>query len=134
MSDARKPLVRVSGRDPKQCRWEAYRGSGPGGQHRNKSSTAVRVTHLASGVTAQASEHKSRERNKREAWKRLGADPKFRRWLRTESARASGALARAEREVAAAMRPHNLTVERRDDGGRWTEWSRSDPDWVEGVE
>ena len=119
MADREKPLVRVDGRDPKQCVWKAMRGSGPGGQHRNKTSNAARVTHLPSGASAQASEHKSLERNKREAWKRLGANKKFRAWLKRESAKALGITARIEREVKEAMRPHNLKIECRGEDGRW---------------
>jgi peptide chain release factor 1 len=50
-------------------RYETYRGSGPGGQHRNTSDTAVRVTHLPTGVQA-CSEIKSQAQNKKLA---LGA-------------------------------------------------------------
>jgi len=49
--------------------YETYRGSGPGGQHRNTSDTAVRVTHLPTGIQA-CSEIKSQVQNKKLA---LGA-------------------------------------------------------------
>lgn len=130
----REPLVRVSGRDPKQCRWTYYRASGAGGQHRNKKDTAARVQHLPSGAVAQAGEHKSREQNKKAAWRRLSENPKFRAWLHLESARVSGQLAEVERWVEDQMRPHNLKVERRDDEGLWTEWGPADPDWPEGTD
>jgi protein subunit release factor B len=130
MAEKKDLLVRVDGRDTKQCKWTYYRASGPGGQHRNKTESGVRVKHLASGATAQSSEHKSREQNKRAAWKRLFEDKTFRTWLRLESNRASGELARVEREVANAMRPANLKVERRIDE-KWEEWTRDDEDWGE---
>ncbi|MHB1773403.1 MAG: peptide chain release factor-like protein [Acidimicrobiales bacterium] len=41
----------------------AYRGSGPGGQHRNKSHTAVRVTHRPSGLVASAEDSRSQWQN-----------------------------------------------------------------------
>lgn len=116
-------LVRVNGCDPKQCRWEFYRGRGPGGQSRNKTSNAARVKHLPSGTMAQASEHKSLHRNRQAAWRRLAATPKFRAWLRVESARASGELAAIEKRVAASMHPRNLRIERKNDEGLWEEWT-----------
>ncbi len=54
-----------------QCRWEAFRGSGPGGQHRNKTSSAVRVTHVPTGISATASESRSQAENRRKALGRL---------------------------------------------------------------
>lgn len=51
--------------------WQYFRASGPGGQHRNKVATGVRLTHLPSGVTVTATERRSREQNKAVALKRL---------------------------------------------------------------
>jgi protein subunit release factor B len=54
-----------------EIRVETYKASGPGGQHRNKTETAVRVRHLPSGITAIAAEHRSQARNKELALRRL---------------------------------------------------------------
>ena len=60
-------LTEPAGRDleinPRDLKFKTYIASGPGGQHRNKSDTAVRVTHLPTGIQA-CSEHKSQYRNK----------------------------------------------------------------------
>lgn len=53
------------------CRMKQLRRSGPGGQHRNKVSTAVQWTHLPSGTVAEASESRDQSRNRAEAWRRL---------------------------------------------------------------
>jgi hypothetical protein len=55
----------------KQCRVDQYRGPGPGGQKRNKTSNAVRLMHLPSGIHATATEFRSLAVNKTHAMRRL---------------------------------------------------------------
>ena len=50
---------------------EFYRASGPGGQHRNTTDTAVRIRHLPTGTVAQASESRSQFQNREAAMNRL---------------------------------------------------------------
>ncbi len=54
-----------------QCRVEAVRGTGPGGQKRNKTSTAVRVTHEATGISAGDDTSRSQHQNLRHALGKL---------------------------------------------------------------
>lgn len=54
-----------------ECDVEFTRASGPGGQHRNRSETAVRLRHRPTGLVAQASERRSQYQNLRAALERL---------------------------------------------------------------
>ncbi len=53
------------------CDTTRQRRSGPGGQHRNKVETAIRLTHLPTGLSAQASERRSQAENLKQALFRL---------------------------------------------------------------
>lgn len=55
----------------RHCRQECYRASGPGGQHRNTTDSAVRLTVLDGSVTASSADHRSQHRNRAEALRRL---------------------------------------------------------------
>jgi hypothetical protein len=55
----------------RECRVETYRASGPGGQKRNKTSSAVRITHVPTGVVATAADSRSQHDNRRRGMERL---------------------------------------------------------------
>src|SRR5216110_2426333 len=54
-----------------QCEVDTYRASGPGGQKRNKTSSAVRLRHPPTGLIVIAEESRSQHDNKAKALKRL---------------------------------------------------------------
>ncbi len=53
------------------CRVDTFRAGGPGGQHTNKTESAVRLTHVASGTVVQSQNERDRLRNQVDALHRL---------------------------------------------------------------
>ncbi|HEX8707201.1 MAG TPA: peptide chain release factor-like protein [Pyrinomonadaceae bacterium] len=54
-----------------ECEVETFRSSGPGGQHVNKTESAVRLRHLPSGVVVTSQQERSQHRNKAIALEKL---------------------------------------------------------------
>lgn len=109
----RKLIVSITRKD---CTRQTFRGSGPGGQHRNKRDTGVRWIHPPSGARGEASEMKSQHQNEKVAWRRMAESPEMSLWLKMQG----GMAAVIDANVEKAMQPRNLLVEGKDEEGRWS--------------
>ena len=56
---------------PEDLQYQSFRAGGPGGQHQNKTDSAVRLVHAPSGLTVVAKDERSQFRNKKLAYDRL---------------------------------------------------------------
>ncbi len=65
------PAMLLDAKLLKQCTMIFGRDSGPGGQHRNKVETAVRIEHTPTGLAASGTEHRKQIQNRGEATRRL---------------------------------------------------------------
>ena len=83
---------------------QPFRGSGNGGQKKNKPFSACRISHPASGAVSECQEERSFEQNKRKAFKRLLEKPEFKRWHRLEVMKQTGQYALIEEQVERDMK------------------------------
>lgn len=97
---------------------QTYKGSGAGGQHRNKRETGVRIIHPDSGARAQCCDHKSQMQNRKEAFRKLIKTPKFRMWHNIKVMEYDQGRD-LQRELDEMMESKYLKIEVKDEFGRW---------------
>lgn len=103
----------------KDCRWDFFVGQGNGGQNKQKTNSACRCTHIASGAVGVSQEERSQELNKRKAFKKMAETKEFKLWIKVQTARLNGEEADIEKTVNAAMNKKNIRVEGKNDKGLW---------------
>jgi protein subunit release factor B len=104
----------------KDFEWDFVRGSGKGGQKRNKTSNAVRCRHAASGALGYAEDSRSQSQNRQLAFVRMAESPEFKRWHKIEVARRTGTLMEIKEKIEKEIKNPKLTkTEVHDEQGRW---------------
>lgn len=98
----------------KDFKVDTMRGSGKGGQHRNTTDSAVRITHLESGAIGYSENERSQLQNKKKAFERLIKSETFEKWHKIKAAQIMGTIKtkeEIEKEVEQWMREENLKIE-----------------------
>jgi len=105
---------------------EYFNGTGKGGQHRNKHANCCRCKHPPSKAVGVCQEHRSKEQNTKEAFRRMADSVLFRKWIKIEVARTTGMLDEINEIVDKEI--ERVKVEVKEEG----KWTQIDPNLLEG--
>lgn len=111
----------------KDCDVQTFRGSGAGGQKRNKTSSGIRIVHRESGAVGQASDAREQSKNKRTAFLRMIQTKEFTLWQKITTQKILGQLPKKSIDelVDEALVPENIKFECKIDD-KWVETEFSD--------
>lgn len=101
------------------CEWSYTKGTGAGGQKRNKTSSAVHCFHRPSGAHGYSESSRSQLDNRKDAFVKMANTKEFQSWNKMEAMRRMGVLADIDAKIAREM-SFNTKIEIRIDG-KWTE-------------
>ena len=89
---------------------EPFKGTGKGGQHRNKTMSCIRIRHPESGAEVIATENRDQRKNKRLAFQRITKHKKFTSWLKIKAVEIGENIQTIEEWVEEQMQPENLKI------------------------
>lgn len=103
----------------KDFRFDYYKGEGAGGQKKNKTENCCRCTHIASKATAKSEKGRSKEFNKKEAFRKVTETKEFLKWINLEASKVTGELSKIENKIEKTLREDIKTEIKIN--GKWTE-------------
>lgn len=109
------PLFSVTAKD---CEWSYTRGTGAGGQKRNKTSSAVHCMHRVSGAHGYSESSRSQADNRKDAFLKMVETDEFKKWLRLETMKRTGQQLEIDRKIEQDLKKVKLEIKI---DGRWTE-------------
>lgn len=117
MSDNNKKeiLFSVTAND---CKWSYTKGTGAGGQKRNKTSSAVHCSHEPSGARGYSEASRSQLDNKRDAFLKMIETKEFKTWHHLETMKRNGQMAQIDAKVQSELQKVKLEIKK---DGKWTE-------------
>lgn len=102
----------------KDCVFSTYKGSGAGGQKKNKTSSAVRCLHVESGAVGECEEFREQSQNKKQAFIKMTKTTEFQKYMELRIRRETGQLAVIEEKIEKEMK--KIKIEIKEDG-KWKE-------------
>lgn len=116
----KEPLFSLTRKD---FRIDYYKGTGKGGQKRNKTENCCRVTHLSSGAVGRGEEGRSKVHNQKVAFKRMAQTAEFQSWLRFKITQVTGRHAEIEAYIQSTTMPEFIKVEVfSKEEGKWVDY------------
>ena len=117
----RQLLFSVTAND---CDWSYTRGTGNGGQKKNKTNSAVHCKHRASGARGYAEDSRVQRQNRSLAFERMCNTKEFKTWHKLEVMRRTGQEAAIEEKVEREMQ--KIAVEIKNKEGLWEKVDKND--------
>ena len=97
---------------------QTFCAGGPGGQHQNKTSSAVRIVHRPSGAVGESREEREQSRNKKKAFERCVNSKEFKLWTKIKASEIiSGET--VQEKLDRLMAEENIVTEVKDSKGKW---------------
>lgn len=112
---ARELLFSVTADD---CDWSYTKGTGSGGQKKNKTSSAVHCIHKASGAHAFSQDGRSQLHNRQDAFRKMAETKEFQNWHKIECAKRSKNYVDIDKVIDEQMKHIKLEVKVK---GQWKE-------------